>query len=80
MCMYRFRIFFKSIYAIKKTNVMVLTLIINNSAEKQGQQSLPDREALQQGSDETGRLEDLGEDGGISGRGDKAPIDGGHDG
>lgn len=64
----------------KKINIMVLTLIINNSTQKQGQQSLPDRESLQQGSDETSRLGDLGEDGGISGRGDEAPIDRGHDG
>lgn len=55
-------------------------MIINNSTNQHCQQSLPDGDALEHRSDQPRRLKDLGEDGGISDRGDKAPVDGSHNG
>ena len=54
------------------------TLIVDNSADKQSQQSLPNSEALEDGGEKTGGLKEPGRDDGISRGRDKAPIDGGH--
>lgn len=47
---------------------MALTLVVEDSGNEEGQETLPDREAIQDGSDQTGRREKLRGDRRIGGR------------